>query len=79
MQVVSPCDLTPGTTLAGETAEDGRFIYRFNSSTVSQSFTQCSTKDSFTVVISNMASGAVDTLDAPYRFRITNTAAKGTK
>jgi hypothetical protein len=76
---VSPCDLTPGTTLAGETTEDGRFIYRFNSSTVSQSFTQCSTKDSFTVVISNMAGGAVDTLDAPYRFRITNTGAKGTK
>jgi hypothetical protein len=79
VQVVSPCDLTPGTTIAGETTEDGRFIYRFNSSTVSQSFTQCSTKDSFTVVISNMAGGAVDTLDAPYRFRITNTGAKGTK
>jgi hypothetical protein len=79
VQVVSTCDLTPGTTLDGETSEDGRFIYRFNGSTISQSFTQCSTKDSFTVVISNMASGAVDTLDAPYRFRITNTAAKGTK
>jgi hypothetical protein len=79
VQVVSPCDLTPGKTIAGESTEPGRYIYRLSGSTISQSFTQCSTKDSFTVVISNLTSGALDSLDAPYRFRITNTAAKATK
>ncbi len=79
VQIVSPCDLTPGTTLAGESTDAGRFIYRLSGSDISQSFSQCSTKSSFTVVISNLTKGAIDTLDAPYRFRITNTAAKGNK
>jgi hypothetical protein len=79
VQVVSPCDLTPGQTIAGESTEPGRYIYRLSGSTISQSFTQCSTKDSFTVVISNLTGGALDSLDAPYTFRITNTAAKGSK
>ena len=79
VQVVSPCDLTPGTTTPGEFTDSGRYIYRLSGSEISQSFTQCSTKDSFTVVISNLTSGALDSLDSPYTFRITNTAAKGKK
>jgi hypothetical protein len=77
VQVVSPCDLTPGTTIAGESSEPGRYVYRLKGAHIAQSFSQCSTKDSFTVVISNLTSGAINTLDAPYKFRITNTAAKG--
>jgi len=79
VQIVSPCDLTPGETLEGETTDSGRYIYQFESAEISQSFTQCTTKERFTVVISNMTGGPVDTLDAPYRFRITNTAAKGNR
>jgi hypothetical protein len=79
VQVVSPCDLTPGSQLPGESTEPGRYVYQLSGSTISQSFTQCSTKDSFTVVISNLTGGAIDVLDAPYTFRITNTAAKGQK
>jgi hypothetical protein len=77
VQVVSPCDLTPGTTIAGESSEPGRYVYRLKGAHIAQSFSQCSTKDSFTVVISNLTGGALDSLDAGYRFRVTNTAAKG--
>ena len=79
VQIISPCDLTPGEEIGGESQDAGRYIYELEGSDISQSFTQCSTKDSFTVVISNLTSGAIDTLDAPYKFRITNTAAKGQK
>ncbi|MGN6576994.1 MAG: hypothetical protein ACTHKG_15055, partial [Nocardioides sp.] len=56
-----------------------QYIYQLQGSDISQSFHRCSTKESFTVVISNMTSGPIDTLDAPYKFRVTNTAAKGQK
>ena len=79
VQVLSDCDLTPGTTSAGETVVGGHHVYAFDGGAVSQPFTQCSTKDSFTVAISNLTGGALDSLDAPYKFRITNTAAKGQK
>jgi hypothetical protein len=80
VQVVSPCDLTPGSASAGESVDEtGRHVYAFSGPSISQPFTQCSTQASFTVVISNLTSGPVDVLDAPYEFRITNTAAKGQK
>jgi hypothetical protein len=80
VQIVSPCDLTPGATSAGESVDEtGRHVYAFSGATITQQFTQCSTQESFTAVISNLTSGAVDVLDAPYKFRITNTAAKAQK
>jgi hypothetical protein len=79
VQIISPCDLTPGKDIDGESQDAGRYIYELQGSDISQSFSRCSTKESFTVVISNLTSGAINTLDAPYKFRITNTAAKGQK
>lgn len=81
VQLLSKCDLTPGVQSAGETyvATDGYYVYRFTGSSISQSFTRCSTQDSFTAVISNLPTGDVDVLDATYKFRITNTGAKGKK
>ena len=70
VQVVSTCDLTPGATIAGETTEPGRWVYQLSGSSIHQRFTQCSTKESFTVVISNLTSGDIDSLDAPYTFRV---------
>jgi hypothetical protein len=71
VQLLSKCDLTPGTTIAGETfiQSDGYYVYRFSGPTISQSFTKCSTQDSFTAVISNLPTGDLDVLDAPYTFR----------
>ena len=54
-------------------------MYRFTGTSITQSFTKCSSQDSFTAVISNLPSGDLDVLDAPYTFRITNTGAKGKK
>jgi immune inhibitor InhA-like protein len=81
VQLLSKCDLTPGTTIQGETfvQSDGYYVYRLSGAQISQQFTKCSTQDSFTAVISNLPTGDLDVLDAPYTFRITNTGAKGQK
>ena len=81
VQLLSRCDLTPGVVTAGETfvAGDGYFVYRYSGDEITQQFTKCSTQDSFTAVISNLPSGDLDVLDAPYTFRVTNTAAKAQK
>ena len=85
VQVVSPCDLTPGITSAGESTEPGRWVYRLpgvtagDVTTITQAFTSCSTQQSYTVVVSNLTSGVIDNLDASYQLRVTNTAAKGQK
>ena len=79
VQVLSPCDLTPGTTSAGEIVDNsGNYIYRFAGNTISESgfSTSClkGTKDTFSVVISNLPTGDIQVLDAGYRFRLTGSA-----
>jgi hypothetical protein len=76
VQVLSPCDLTPGTTSTGEIVDnEGNYVYRFEGDTISQAgfSTAClkGTKDTFTVVISNLTTGDIQVLDADYRFRLT--------
>ena len=81
VQLLSKCDLTPGTEIEGETyiSTDGYYVYRFTGTSITQSLTKCSSQDSFTAVISNLPSGDLDVLDAAYEFRITNTGAKAKK
>jgi hypothetical protein len=79
VQLVSACDLTPGEDSEGESVVDGYYLYRFSGTEISQSFTRCSSQSTFTAVISNLPSGDLDVLDAPYTFRVTNTAAKAQK
>jgi hypothetical protein len=80
VQIVSSCDLTPGTTSAGETQDVAGFVYRFEGDEIAQSgfSTKCmnSTKASVLVVISNLPTGDLTTLDADYTFRLTNTSNK---
>ena len=76
VQVISPCDLTPGATSTGEIVDDeGNYVYRFEGNEISQAgfSTSClkGTKDTFTVAISNMPTGDIQVLDADYRFRLT--------
>ena len=77
---MSSCDLTPGTTSAGETQDVAGFVYRFGGDEIAQSgfSTKCmnSTKASVLVVISNLPTGDLTTLDADYAFRLTNTSNK---
>ncbi|HEU5000357.1 MAG TPA: hypothetical protein VFT68_15555 [Lapillicoccus sp.] len=79
VQLISSCDLTPGGTSTGESVVDGHYVYRFSGTEISQPFTKCSSQSTFTAVISNLPSGDLDVLDAPYTFRVTNTAAKAQK
>ncbi|HEY0696292.1 MAG TPA: hypothetical protein VGD43_00600, partial [Micromonospora sp.] len=71
VQVVSRCDLTPGTTSAGETVDSaGNHVYRFTGDgfTASGLRTRCANgnNDDFAVVISNLPTGDLTFLDADY-------------
>jgi hypothetical protein len=85
LQLVARCDLTPGVTNSFETtdiATTGQtFVYRLagdaNGDINQAGFsTRClnSTRDTLTAVISNLPSGDLQYLDAPYTFRVTNTS-----
>ena len=80
VQILSPCDLTPGVDSAFETEDAAGFLYRFEGDDIAQSgfSTKCmrSSKASFVVAISNLPSGDLTFLDADYVFRLTNTTNK---
>lgn len=87
LQLVAPCDLTPGVNSSFETTDTSaagtKWIYRLESDAsgnISQAgfSTRCmnSTRNTFTAVISNLTSGDLQYLDAPYTFRVTNTSNK---
>jgi hypothetical protein len=81
VQIVAPCDLTPGVNSTGEILDAAGFVYRFETaSDITQSgfSTRCmnATKDHIAVVISNLPSGDLEYLDANYTFRLTNTGNK---
>lgn len=68
LQVVSACDLTPGTTLDNEIVDPaGYWVYRYNGTEITtDTFTRCTNKASTAVIVSNMPSGDLDGLDAGY-------------
>jgi len=80
VQIVSPCDLSPGITSQGEMQDEAGFVYRFEGDEIDASgfTTQCmnGTKASVLVAISNLPTGDLTTLDADYTFRLTNTGNK---
>lgn len=81
VQLVSPCDLTPNTTISGEFAYEYGWVYRLAADAngdvdVAGFSTRClnSTRDTLTAVISNMPTGDLQYLDAGYLFRVVNTS-----
>jgi hypothetical protein len=81
VQILSPCDLTPGSTANEIVDDEGNYVYRFpagDDDAVSAAgfTTSClkGTQDSFTVVISNLPTGDIQVLDADYRFRLTGSS-----
>lgn len=82
VQLLSPCDLTPGSMTEGEIVDDeGSHVYRFEGDSIEESgfVTTClrSTKGEVTVVISNLTSGDIQVLDADYRFRLLGSSGVG--
>ena len=80
VQVISPCDLTPGVDSVGEIEDAAAYVYRLEGDDISVGgfSTQClnTTKNSIVVVISNLPTGDLTYLDADYVFRLTNTGNK---
>ncbi|HYI22125.1 MAG TPA: hypothetical protein VEX62_05755 [Candidatus Limnocylindrales bacterium] len=77
IQIIAPCDLTPGVTSQGEIVDEAGYIYRFEGGddyAASGFSTKCLTgKQRIAVVISNLPTGDLTFLDADYEFRLTNT------
>jgi hypothetical protein len=78
LQVISSCDLTPGTDSDGEIVDDaGNHVYRFEGDEISVSGldTRCASGPNrdFATLVSNLPTGDLDTLDAGYVLSVTNT------
>jgi len=77
LQVIAPCDLTPGKQTAGEVRDSlGNYVYRLEDADgdghISQGGFQskCAGKAGIVTVISNMPDGELQYLDAPYTFAL---------
>ena len=81
VQILSPCDLTPGATSEGEIIDDaGNYVYRFEGNSIHETGfnTTClDNKEQITVVISNLTTGDIQVLDAGYLLRVTGSNKKG--
>jgi hypothetical protein len=75
LQVLSTCDLTPGSTTAGELTDSaGNFVYRFTGDAISTYTlnTKCANgaKTDFVVSVSNLPTGDLAVLDASYDYTV---------
>jgi hypothetical protein len=75
VQVLSACDLTPGTTTAGELTDGaGNYVYRFTGDEISTYTlnTKCANgpNTDFAVVVSNLPTGDITALDAQYDYSV---------
>ncbi|HEX6128422.1 MAG TPA: hypothetical protein VF071_05295 [Candidatus Limnocylindria bacterium] len=81
VQIIAPCDLTPGEDSEGEILDAAGFVYRFEGDEIfEEGFnTAClrSSKARIAVVVSNMPTGDLQYLDADYLFQLTNTGNAG--
>ena len=76
IQIISPCDLTPGVVSTGEIVDAAGFVYRFEGDLIQQAGfnTKClGGQGRIAVVVSNLPTGDLTFLDADYLFRLTNT------
>ena len=74
MQVISACDLTPGSTTAGELTDAGDFVYRFTGDQINTYTlnTKCANgpNTDFVVSVSNLPTGDLAVLDATYDYSV---------
>lgn len=77
VQIVATCDLTPGTTSAGEIVDsNGNHVYRLegDTSTSGALNTRCANGPNrdFAVIVSNLPTGDLTVLNADYDLRVRN-------
>ena len=73
VQIISPCDLTPGVDNGAEFTDQGWHIYRYEGTEISKygfDTTCLGSQGRFTVAISNITSGDLQVLDADYNLRV---------
>jgi hypothetical protein len=73
LQVIAPCDLTPGAVTAGELEDNvGNHVYRFEGAHIAQDGFRykCAGKAGIATVISNLPDGDLQFLDADYTFAL---------
>jgi hypothetical protein len=76
VQVISNCDLTPGTLSQGEIVDTagGNWVYRFDGATISTPTlnTKCANgnQSDFVVSVSNLPTGDLSVLDATYDYTV---------
>ena len=76
VQLVSTCDITPGTDSDGEIVDGDVHVYRFEGDSIHETGfdTKClGGKDTITAVISNLPTGDLQYLDADYDFQLVGT------
>jgi hypothetical protein len=76
IQIISPCDLTPGVVSTGEIVDAAGFVYRFEGDLIQQAGfnTKClGGQGRIAVVVSNLPTGDLTFLDADYQFQLVNT------
>ena len=80
VQILSPCDLTPGSDDNEIMDDEGNYVLRLEGDdiTLTGLDTSClDNKEEFTVVVSNMTTGDIQVLDADYTLRVTGSNKKG--
>lgn len=73
VQILAPCDLTPGVDSDGEQVDGDWHVYQWTGEQVSTGSLQTGClgkKDHFTLVVSNMPSGDLSFLDAAYSYEV---------
>ncbi|GGI47530.1 hypothetical protein SAMN04489721_0634 [Agromyces flavus] len=77
VQIISSCDLTPGVESDFEIVDEaGNYVYRLEQDEITLALdTRCAngSKRDFAVLVSNLPTGDLDTLDAGYTLTVTNT------
>jgi hypothetical protein len=74
LQIIAPCDLN-GASTANETTDDaGNYVYRFDGDAITTPVLdgRCAGKTGIVTVVSNLPTGDLQFLDAPYTYALTS-------
>ncbi|HET6547238.1 MAG TPA: hypothetical protein VFG79_02195 [Solirubrobacter sp.] len=72
LQIISPCDLNGASTANEVTDDAGNFVYRFDGDAITTPTysAKCAGKAGIVTVVSNLPTGDLQVLDAPYQYAL---------